>query len=44
MYELVVNKIKILVETIRFISLLCDEVTTYDQQSLASIHAWVHSC
>jgi hypothetical protein len=44
MHELVVNRTKLLVEIVRFISLLCDEVTTYDQQSLASIHAWVHSC
>jgi hypothetical protein len=31
MDELVVNKIKDLVQVIRFISLSCDEVTTMDQ-------------
>jgi hypothetical protein len=31
MHDLVVNKTKTLVEVVRFISLSCDEVTTFDQ-------------
>jgi hypothetical protein len=31
MHELVVNKTKDLVQVIRFISFLCDKVTTMDQ-------------
>ncbi len=33
MHDLVVNKTKSLVEAARFISLSCDEVTTFDQYS-----------
>jgi hypothetical protein len=33
MHELVVNKTLTLVENVRFISILCNEVMTYDQQS-----------
>ncbi len=42
MHELVVNKTKDLVQTINFILFfVCDEVTTMDQQSWVSIHAYV---
>jgi hypothetical protein len=40
-YELVVNKTKSLVEGVKFISHSYDEVTTCDQQSSVSIHAYV---
>jgi hypothetical protein len=33
MHDLVVNKIETLVEATRFISLSCDEVTTFNHQS-----------
>jgi hypothetical protein len=41
MHELVVNKTKSLVEGVKFISHSYDEVTTCDQQSWVSIHAYV---
>jgi hypothetical protein len=41
MHEVVVNKIRNLVQNVQFISLSCDEVTTCDQQSWVLIHAYV---
>jgi hypothetical protein len=41
MHDLVVNKTKTLVEVASFISLSYDEVTTSNQQSWVSIHAYV---
>jgi hypothetical protein len=41
MHEVVVNKIRNLVQSVQFISLSCDEVTTCDQQSWVLIHAYV---
>jgi hypothetical protein len=41
MHEVVVNKIQNLVQSAQFISFSCDEVTTCDQQSWVSIHAYV---
>jgi hypothetical protein len=41
MHELVVKKTKDLVQVARFISFSYDEVTTLDQQSWVSIHAYV---
>jgi hypothetical protein len=41
MHEVVVNKTQILVHITQFVSLFCDEVTTCDQQSWVSIHAYV---
>jgi hypothetical protein len=40
-YELIINKSKDLVSIIIFISLLYDEITTYNQQSWVSIHTYV---
>jgi len=41
MHEVVVNKIRNLVQSVQFISLSCDEVTTCEQQSWVLIHAYV---
>ncbi len=41
MHEVVVYKISNLVQSVQFISLSCDEVTTCDQQSWVLIHAYV---
>jgi hypothetical protein len=41
MHELVVKKTRDLVQVVRFISFSFDEVTTLDQQSWVSIHAYV---
>jgi hypothetical protein len=41
MHELVVKKTRDLVQIARFISFSYDEVTTLDQQSWGSIHAYV---
>lgn len=41
MHDLVINKTKTLVEVVRFISLSYDEVTTFNQHSWVSIHAYV---
>jgi hypothetical protein len=41
MHEVVMNKIRNLVQSVQFISLSCDEVTTCDQQSWVLIHAYV---
>jgi hypothetical protein len=41
MHDLVVNKTKSLVEGARFITISCDEVTTFDLQSWISIHVYV---
>jgi hypothetical protein len=41
MHEVVVNKTKNLVQSVQFISLSCDEITTCDQQSWVAIHAYV---
>ncbi len=41
MHELVINKTKGLVQATRFISLLCDEITTCNQQSWVFIHTYM---
>jgi hypothetical protein len=41
MHEVVVNKTQNLVQSFQFISFSYDEVTTCDQQSWVSIHAYV---
>ncbi len=41
MHEVVMNKIRNLVQSVQYISLSCDEVTTCDQQSWVLIHAYV---
>jgi len=41
MHDLVFNKTKTLVDVVRFISFSCDEMTTFNQQSWVSIHAYI---
>jgi hypothetical protein len=41
MHELMVKKTRDLVQVVKFISFSYDEVTTLDQQSWVSIHAYV---